>query len=148
MREQGQRRLQARKWPRTGLIHINCKRVCKIVVTFRFSCGLALENTRISSSAKGIPRKFATFEKKKNSTGELISQLPTGYAIKILCMCSWFSLVHRHWECFVRVARAKECVCLFYRSYTGSQSNFEFSLRFLLSLLKLFMAWHLIIYVI
>ena len=31
MREQGQRRLQARKeWPRTDLIHINCKRVCKI----------------------------------------------------------------------------------------------------------------------
>ena len=56
MREQGQqvsdrgeaqRRLQARKeWPRTDSIHINCKRVCKIVWHFetaRFSYVLALE---------------------------------------------------------------------------------------------------------
>ena len=54
MREQGQRRLQARKeWPRTDSIYIKYKRVCKIVYHFenaRFSYVLAQEEKNGSGS--------------------------------------------------------------------------------------------------
>ena len=62
MREQGQRRLQARKeWPRTDSIHINCKRVRKIVKKFenaRFSYVLALEKKRMVVAKNPLPSLY------------------------------------------------------------------------------------------